>query len=159
MPVDRTDDAAERTEARGCAVVGLDARCRAVVLNRIALVVDVHAGGAMETGGEVERQPGSSAPRLRDRSAERLRMPRQLPNGWCLRVADRFAVDAPLTRCAFRDGGAEQPQKGHARRLHHHSNRRIKTHRVRCRAATRTRLRNSVTVPVRTNNRSTDINL
>jgi len=128
MPVYRTDDAAERTEAEGRAVVELDARCRAVVLNRIPIVVDVHASGAMETGGEIERQTGSSPPRPRDRSADRLRMPRQLANGWRLRVADRFAVDAPRMRCAFRDGGTEQPQKGHARGLHRYSNRRIKAH-------------------------------
>ena len=57
MTVDRTEDDAERTEAGAGAVVGVDARCRAVVLNRVAVVVDVHAGGAMETGGQIERQP------------------------------------------------------------------------------------------------------
>lgn len=120
MPIRGAADDAEGTQTGEGAVVRIGVSNRGVVLNRIDVVVDVHADRAMESRREVEHQPAARAMGASQRPAQSFEPAHDLANRRGLRVAALSAGRAPTWRRRVRDGHREQPQQRNARGFRHH---------------------------------------
>jgi len=107
LKFERPGQQAERLQRRNEAVVRVDLRDRCVVLNDRRVLTEIRPRAAQQMRGGVRHDNADTPRPFRDRTAERLRRPHELPERRGLRIAG-FAGVTGARRCVSRRRRAHQ---------------------------------------------------